>query len=85
MSAACVQALNQMCAVKVVAVLDQQRVVSARGPIWDSTLKVWDLTSGACLQTMTVAPREASALAVNAMQRVICGHHDGTLAVWIEQ
>ena len=64
-----------------VAVVDEQRVVSGSG---DKTLKLWDLRSGRCMQTLSGHSAWVSAVAVVDEQRVVSGSGDKTLKLWTE-
>jgi hypothetical protein len=68
-------------AVYAVAVVDEQRVVSGS---CDKTLKLWDLRSGRCMQTLSGHSKWVSAVAVVDEQRVVSGSGDHTLKVWTE-
>ena len=61
------------------AVLDGHRVVSAN---FDNTLKVWSLTSGECLQTLTGHSDLVPAMAVLEGDRIVSASLDGALKVW---
>ena len=67
--------------VRAVAVVDAQRVVSGSD---DNTLKLWDLESGRCVQTLTGHSGTVDAVAVVDAQRVLSGSDDNTLKVWVE-
>ena len=68
-------------AVLSVAVVDEQRVVSGS---LDKTLKLWDLRSGRCMQTLSGHTESVIAVAVVDEQRVVSGSCDNTLKVWTE-
>ena len=71
--------------VNAIAVVDEQRVVSGSD---DETLKVWDLRSGRCMQTLrghiNWGFEFAFVLAVAAVdeQRVVSASNDKTLKLW---
>jgi WD40 repeat protein len=49
----------------------------------DTTLRLWDLTSGECLRTLEGHPRWVSAVALSAEgRRALSGSADGTLRLW---
>ena len=59
---------------------DSQRIVS--GSV-DSTVKIWDVESGACLRTLSGHSSFLNAVAVFAdNQRVVSGSGDRTVKIW---
>ena len=50
----------------------------------DKTLKVWDLRSGRCMQTLNGHTNYVMAVAVVDEQRVVSGSNDRTVKLWTE-
>jgi WD40 repeat protein len=63
----------------VIAGAEQDRAVSAS---WDSSIRVWDLHSGECLQVMGSDACPVGSLAAVGPDRVAAGAADGSLRLW---
>ena len=62
------------------AKLDEQRVVSAA---WDQTLKMWNVQTGKCLQTLQGHTSSVGPVVVKLdEQRIVSCSYDKTLKVW---
>ena len=48
----------------------------------ERTIKIWELTTGACVATLEGHGRPVISLAVLEGGRLASGNHDGTITIW---
>jgi WD40 repeat protein len=65
--------------VNTVAVLGNDRIVSGSS---DNTVKIWNTSTGACLQTLTGHSSYVKSVAVLGNDRIVSGSYDKTVKIW---